>query len=312
MPVRSLHSARPTMSLFGSDVPTPKTGRLAGKTALITGAGEGIGEAIAHKFAYEGASVFLNGLPGDPIEDVAADIRAQYPEVRVETFAGDVGVETTAAACVQAAVDAFGTLDVLVNNAGCLPVLAETHEYPTDAFDKLLHNNIKTAFFMTRAALPHLQKSRGNVVSAGSEAGFNGTPLFAPYGPTKAWMHAFMKGVAVEQAKYGVRANCVCPGVVDSSWTHPSTGIMDKETAKTIIGATPLGRRGTTEEIANVYAFLASDEASFVTGALFLTDGGITPAHGMPGDEATHTDEPAGVLKLRFERHSDPSDVPVD
>ena len=299
------------MSLFGTDTPTPKTGRLAGKAALVTGAGEGIGEAIAHKFAYEGASVLLNGLPGDPLDQVASDIRDQYPDVKVETFAGDVGTQATAEACVQAAVDAFGKLDVLVNNAGSLPTLAETQEYPVEAFDKLLHNNVKTAFFMTRAALPHLQKSQGNVVSAGSEAGWNGTPQFAPYGATKAWIHAFMKAVAVEQARYGVRANCVCPGAIDSSWTHKETGPMDKKTEKTIVGATPLGRRGTTEEMANVYAFLASDEASFVTGALWLADGGITPAHGMPGDQAKHTDEPKGVLKLRFQRHSDPSDVPA-
>ena len=299
------------MALFGTDTPTPKTGRLAGKAAIVTGAAEGIGEAIAHKFAYEGASVLLNGLPGDPLDEVAADIRAQYPDVRVETFAGDVGEQATAEACVQAAVAAFGKLDVVVNNAGAFPALAETQDFPVDAFEKLLHNNIQTTFFMTRSALPHLQKTRGNVVSAGSEAGFNGSPMFTPYGPTKAWNHAFMKGVAVEQAKYGVRANCVCPGGIDTSWTHPSMGPMDRKTAKTIVSSTPLGRRGTTEEMANVYAFLASDEASFVTGALFLADGGITVAHGVPGDEATHTDEPAGVLKLRFQRHSDPADVPV-
>ena len=301
------------MALFGSDTPAPSAGRLAGKSAVITGAGTGIGEAIAHKFAREGANVLLNGLPKDPIEDVASDIREQYPDVQVETFSGDVGHADTAEACVQAAVDAFGQLDVLVNNAGVLPKLAEFQDYPFEDIEKLVHNNIYTAFYMTRAALPHLQKTAGNIVSAGSEAGWNGSPMFAPYGPTKAYIHALMKGVAGEQGKYGVRANCVCPGPIDTSWTHVESGPMDKKTVQTLTGATALGRRGTTEEIANVYAFLASDEASYVTGALWLVDGATTIVHGMPGDDAQSSvkKEPTGVLKLRFQRASDPADVPA-
>ena len=301
------------MSLFGSDTPAPAAGRLAGKSALITGAGEGIGEAIAHKFAREGANVLLNGLPGDPVEDVASDIREQYPAVQVATHTADVGSRAAAEACVQAAVDAFGQLDVLVNNAGVLPKLAELQDYPDEDFDKLVHNNIYTAYHMTRAALPELQKTAGNIVSAGSEAGWNGSPMFAPYGPTKAYIHALMKGVAGEQGTYGIRANCVCPGPVDTSWTHVGTGPMDRKTVKTLTGATALGRRGTTEEIANVYAFLASDEASYVTGALWLVDGATTIVHGMPGDEVKSSvrKEPTGVLKLRFQRHSDPADAPT-
>ena len=295
-----------------SDVSRP--GRLDGKVAIVTGAAEGIGEAIAHKFAYEGAAgLLLAGLPDDPLPQVAADITDQYPGTRVEVFAGDLGEQAQAQACVQSAVDAFGRIDVLVNNAGGLPKLAPVDEYPVDDFEKLLHSNVKTTFFMTRAAIPHLRDTRGNVVSAGSEAGWNGSPQFTPYGPTKAWNHAFMKGVAGEQGKHGVRANCVCPGPVDTSWTHKETGPMDRETEKTVTQSTAFGRRATTEEIANVYAFLASDEASYVTGALWLVDGATTIVHGMPGkdaDEAAQT-EPQGVLRLRFQRSSDPSDVPA-
>ena len=294
-----------------SDVSHP--GRLDGKIAIVTGAAEGIGEAIAHKFAYEGAAgLVLAGLPDDPLGEVAADIREQYPKTKVETYAGDLGERGNAEACVQAAVDAFGRLDVLINNAGTLPELAPADEYPIDDFEKLLHSNVKTTFFMTRAALPHLRETRGNVVTAGSEAGWNGSPQFTPYGPTKAWNHAFMKGVAGEQGKHGVRANCVCPGPVDTSWTHKETGPMDRVTEKTVTMSTAFGRRATTEEIANVYAFLASDEASYVTGALWLVDGATTIVHGMPGkkaDKAAQT-EPQGVLRLRFQRASDPSDVP--
>lgn len=291
-----------------------RPGKLDGKVAIITGAGEGIGEAIAHKFAYEGAAgLLLAGLPGDPLDEVKGDIEEQYPGTSVETFAKDVGVQENAEAAVRAAVDAFGKLDVLVNNAGVLPKLAELHEYPIDAFEKLVHNNIYTAFHMTRAALPELQKTRGNVVSAGSEAGWNGSPQFAPYGPTKAYIHALMKGVAGEQGKYGIRANCVCPGPVDTSWTHKETGPMDADAEETLVGSTSFGRRGTTEEIANVYAFLASDEASYVTGALWLVDGATTIVHGLPGQDVPDAikKEPEGKLRLRFQRASDSADAPV-
>ena len=113
-------------------------------------------------------------------------------------------------------------------------------------------------------------------------------------------MHAFMKGVAVEQAQYGVRANCVCPGPIDTAWTRRGEGPMTKEDEKMITSATPLGRRGTPEEVANVYLFLASDEASYVTGALYPVDGGITVSKGPVGKKAKSSvkKEPEGELDL--------------
>ena len=296
-----------------SDFQPTRPGLVQGKIAIVTGAAEGIGEAIAHKFAYEGADgLVLAGLPDDPLDQVASDLRDQYPGTRVETFAGDLGQQENAEACVQKAVEAFGRLDVLVNNAGGLPELAEVQEYPVEAFEKLLHSNVKTTFFMTRAAIPELQKTRGNVVTAGSEAGYNGTPKFTPYGATKGWNHAFMKGVAGEQGPYGVRANCVCPGPIDTAFTHKETGPMDREAEKQVTQSTAFGRRGTTEEVANVYAFLASDQASYVTGALWLVDAATTIVHGMPGQDAQGAvkQEPQGVLTLRFQRASDPSAIP--
>lgn len=109
-----------------------------------------------------------------------------------------------------------------------------------------------------------------------------------------------MKGVAVEQAKYGVRANCVCPGPIDTAWTHKETGPMDSKMEKMLINATPMARRGTPEEMANVYAFIASDEASYVTGALWLADGGVTVAKGAVGEETPQNlrNEPQGELRL--------------
>ncbi len=287
--------------------------RLKGKVAVITGAGTGIGEAIAHKFALEGANVVVAGLPGDPVDDVVSKIKQHGHPGTAVAFTGDVAEEDQAQACVQKALDAFGKLDVLVNNAGTIPDTAETQNYPLEAFKKLLHNNVQSAFMMTRAALPELHKTRGNIVSAGSEAGLNGTPTFTPYGGTKGFMHAFMKGVAVEQAKHGVRANCVCPGPIDTEMTRPEHGAMSEKTAKMVVKATPLARRGTTEEMANVYAFLASDEASYVTGALFLADGGITIAHGNIGEEVPEElkKAPQGQLELSHELEGLESAKPV-
>jgi NAD(P)-dependent dehydrogenase (short-subunit alcohol dehydrogenase family) len=257
------------------------TGRLSGKVAIVTGGGTGIGEAICRQFARDGASVIVNGLPNDPIDDVVAAIEADRG--RAVAFAGDVSNEHVARTCVAAAIERFGKLDVLINNAGVLLVNAPTEDVPVDKFDEQLRCNVRAAFLMTKFALPHLRKTRGNVICAGSEGGINGQPRNTPYGGTKGFLHSFMMGVAVEQAQYGVRANCVCPGPIDTSWTHKETGAVDEQIEQALISATPLGRRGTAEEVANVYAFLASDEASFVTGALWLVDGGITPAKGAVG-----------------------------
>lgn len=116
----------------------------------------------------------------------------------------------------------------------------------------------------------------------------------------EGFMHAFMKGVAVGQPQYGVRANCVCPGAIDTAWTRSSKGPMERQDVKMMISATPLGRRGTPEEVANVYLFLASDEASYVTGSLYPVDGGVTVAKGPIGKKAGSDakEEPEGELHL--------------
>lgn len=277
-------------------------GRLAGKTAIVTGAGTGIGEAIALKFAAEGAKVVVNGLPEDPIQEVAETIRGHGGDAVV--FAGDVSDEAQARACVESALRAFTKLDVLVNNAGVFLDTVETQDYEVALFDQTMRMNVRSAFLMTRFAIPYLRETRGNVVSAGSESGFLGLAQNTPYGGTKGWIHAFMRGVAAEQGRYGIRANCVCPGPIDTAWTHSESGPMDRKMEKLVVSATILGRRGTTEEVANVYAFLASDEASYVTGALWCVDGGITVAKGAPGAQAERETrrEPTPSLPVAHER----------
>ena len=274
-------------------------GRLTGKVAIVTGGGAGIGEAVAKRFAKEGAAVVVAGFAEDPVREVAEEIRATGGQA--VAFTGDLSLQPTAEACVQLAVEQFGKLDVLINNAGVFPATATLDKYPVEAFEYMVKNNIYSVFHMTRAALPYLQKTRGNIVSAGSEAGWMGIAQNTPYGGTKAFIHAFMKGVSTEQAKEGVRANCVCPGPVDTAWTHQETGPMSAKMEKEVLAAPPLGRRGTPEEVANVYLFLASDEASYVTGALYFVDGGVTNSKGPHGDEVPRElkQEPTSQLVLK-------------
>lgn len=272
--------------------------RLEGKVAIVTGGATGIGEAISKLFAVEGAKVIVSGFPEDPVNDVAEDIRKAGGEA--SAFIADISHEGAAMECVAFAVGNYGKLDILINNAGVFPVMEEIQNYPTDAFEYLLKNNVRTTFLMTKYAVPELKKTKGCIVAAGSESGLIGLGENAPYGGTKGWIHAFIRGVAAEQAKYGIRANCVCPGGIDTAWTHKEKGPMTARHEQMILSGTPMGRRGTPEEIAYAYLFLASDEASYVTGSLFSVDGGITIGKGPIGKEAeAHvTKEPVSSLNL--------------
>jgi len=273
--------------------------RLDKKVAIVTGGATGIGEAICKKFAREGARVVVVGLPDDPVDQVVKEIE-QQGGIAV-AFKGDISVEANAKACVELAIRMYDRLNVLVNNAGVFPETNFMQDFSEEAFDYLVRNNIKSTFMMTKAALPELQKTKGNIVTAGSEAGQMGEPQAVPYGGTKGFNHAFAKGLATEQAKFGVRSNVVAPGPIDTAWTHTSTGPMDSEMEKSTTAGTLMGRRGTPEEVANVYLFLASDEASFVTGAIYYVDGGTTIAKGPQGEKAADTfkKEPEGELNLQ-------------
>lgn len=258
--------------------------RLEGKVAIVTGGATGIGEGICKKFAGEGAKVIVAGLPDDPADAVADEISKNGNEA--VAFKGDLSVWETAKDCVKLAVDTYGKLDILINNAGVFVETNPLTEFTEESFDYMIKNNVRSTFMMSKAALPELQKTKGNIVSAGSEAGVVGIPQNAAYGGTKAFIISFMKGLAGEQAANGVRCNIVGPGPIDTAWTHKETGPMDDDMEKMLTKATLMGRRGTVEEVANVYLFLASDEASYVTGAHYMVDGGTTIAKGPAGDEA--------------------------
>jgi NAD(P)-dependent dehydrogenase (short-subunit alcohol dehydrogenase family) len=274
---------------------------LQGKVAVVTGGAAGIGEAVSKLFARHGAQVVVNGLPGDPVEEVVAEIARDGGQA--EGYAADVGTEEGARGCIAAATSRFGRLDVLVANAGIFPEQEDLPEFPLERFEELLHSNIRGVYLPVRFALPELRKTKGVVLAAGSEAGLRGEPQIVSYGATKGWVHAFIRGVAAEEAKHGVRANVVAPGPIDTEMTRPSKGNMRVKNALLAVKAVPLGRRGTPEEVANVYLFLASSLASFVTGAIYTVDGGATAAAGLPGLEAKKDARraPEGTLELEHQ-----------
>ena len=255
--------------------------RLENKVAIVTGAGTGIGEAVAHRLAKDGAAVVVNGLSNDPVENVVEAMRRHGARAVADRH--DVSDRDGARMCVQTAIEQFGQLDILINNAGTFQTVADVDEFPIEDFDSMMRMNVRSVFLMTHFAMPHLKKSRGCVISTGSEAGLLGQPRCAPYGGSKGWIHGFMRSIALEQAAHGVRANCVCPGPIDTQWHDVDVSPMTEEMESDILDATPLGRRGLPEEAANVFAFLASDEASFVTGALYFVDGGISIGRGPIG-----------------------------
>lgn len=274
--------------------------RLEGKTAIVTGGATGIGEAICKRFAEEGAKVLVVGMPEDPVDKVVKEIMNN--DGVALAFKGDISEEETAKMAIKAATDKWKKLDILINNAGVYPEVNTVDKYSTEAFENMLKNNIRTTFLMTKLAVPELKKTKGCIVSAGSESAIVGLPEVAAYGGTKGFVHSFMKGVAAEQAENGIRVNVVAPGPIDTSWTHKESSGLDKEAEKTMVNATLMGRRGKTEEVANVYLFLASDEASYVTGSVYQVDGGITIAKGPMGkkiEDGLH--EPKTHLDLKHE-----------
>ena len=258
--------------------------RLQGKVALVTGGATGIGEAICKKFAQEGAQVFLVGMPQDPVAEVQREIIASGGHC--ETFSGDISEERDAREAATKCKQVYGRLDILVNNAGVFPEFAPAQDYPLDVFDNLLKNNLRTMFLMTKFCLPDLHESKGNIVNLGSVSGLLGQPNITPYGGTKGFIHAMTRGLANEQVGNSVRVNAVCPGPIDTAWTRKEHGPMTVKDEVMLKVATPMGRRGTPEEIANATCFLASDEASYITGHLLYVDGGFHSAYGPVGMQA--------------------------
>jgi NAD(P)-dependent dehydrogenase (short-subunit alcohol dehydrogenase family) len=280
---------------------TLSAGLVQGKVIIVTGGSTGIGEAISKLCARHGAQVVVNGLPGDPVADVVREIREAGGQATESV--GDIGSIAGAEACIAAAVASYGRIDGIVANAGVFPEQVSLEDFPLERFEEVMHTNVVGVYLPVRAALPELQKTQGSVVTIGSEAGLLGQPQAVSYGATKGWVTAFTRALAAEQAKHGVRANVVAPGPIDTEMTRPTKGNMTIKHAFMAVKSTPLGRRGTPEEVANVCLFLLSDLSSYVTGAVYTVDGGATAAAGMPGLEAGSEakEAPPGTIELKHQ-----------
>jgi NAD(P)-dependent dehydrogenase (short-subunit alcohol dehydrogenase family) len=253
------------------------SGRLADRVVLVTGGGSGIGEAICVRFAHEGGEVVVTTR--DPehlarsVERVAAVADRAPLGLRM-----DVTDAASVAAAVDAVVERFGRIDVLCANAGVdLPRAPAIQDVTDDEWHRVMAVNVTGTFLVTRACVPHIPDG-GAVVTIGSINSFVAWPNDLPYTTSKGAVLQFTRALALDLAPRRIRANCVCPGVIDTPLTRafidaapdPDQVVREYEMIS------PLERMGTADEVANAAVFLASDEASFITGSALIVDGGTT------------------------------------
>lgn len=249
------------------------TGRLHGKSAVVTGAAFGIGRATAEAFAREGARLIATDVQGQPLLALAEELRRGGTEV--DTVVGDVSVEADARRMIGAAVDRFGQLDVVVANAGIIPLGDATEMTATD-WDSVMAIDGRGMFLTCKFAIEAMVSTGGGaIVCLSSISGLAGQKRQAAYGPAKFVATGLTKHLAVEWADRGIRVNAVAPGTIR---TERVMQLPDEpggaEYLAEIERMHPMGRLGEPAEVASVIVFLASDDASFVTGAVVPVDGG--------------------------------------
>lgn len=243
-----------------------------GKVAIVTGAGSGIGEAVARELAARGGYVVVADVNHAAAERVAKALSTDGGTAKA--IRTDVADATAVEAMVQFTVESFGGLDVAVNNAGVGGPLAPTGEYPLDGWRKVIDINLNGVFYGMRYEIAAmLARGGGAIVNVASILGTVGTPNSPAYVTAKHGMVGLTKAAALEYATRNIRVNSVGPGYIE---TPLLTSVLDEATLRGIAALHPVGRLGTSEEVAALVVFLASDQASFITGSYHLVDGGYT------------------------------------
>lgn len=248
--------------------------RLAGKTALITGAGSGIGKFTAQLFAREGAGVAVVDLNGAAAEATAAEIRsAGGAAIAVPA---DVARAEDAERMIGAAVEAFGRLDILFNNAGLAQAFTPTEETTVETWDRIYAVNVRGVFLGCKYAIPVMKRQgRGVILNTASTAGIRPRPGLLAYNSSKGAVITLTKGLALELAPFGIRVVAICPVATDTPMLAQFIGEQDyEEGRRRFIASIPLGRLNTPADIGYAALYLASDEAAMVTGTALEVDGG--------------------------------------
>ncbi|MGI5144444.1 MULTISPECIES: SDR family NAD(P)-dependent oxidoreductase [unclassified Streptomyces] len=247
------------------------TQQFAGKSALVTGGGSGIGRASALALAAEGALVTVVGRTAETLKETVRLIEAAGGSAR--HVVADMTDEAQIEHAVQAATADIGRLDTALNNAGYDGEYQLTQDYSTEMLDHMIALNVRGVFLSMKYELRHMvAQGSGAIVNMSSGAGLIGVPGFSGYTATKAAEIAMTKSSSLEAAPHGIRINAVCPGLVDT----PMIATLDEDYRKSLSAAHPLGRIARPDEIADAVVFLASDKASFVTGIALPVDGGNT------------------------------------
>lgn len=252
--------------------------RFHGKVVIVTGAASGIGEATARRFVTEGAKVALVDRDKASLEKVARSLPADQAMAQ----AADVSDSSAIDEMVAAVVDRFGRLDVIVNNAG-VHEGGDPASITNEKWRTVMSTDVDGVFYGCRAALPHLEKTKGSIVNTASVSGTGGDWGMSPYNAAMGAVVNLTRALALDLGKKGIRVNAVCPSLTRTGMTEDM--MDDKKLLAKFAERIPLGRVCEPEEVAAVIAFLASDDASFITGANVAVDGGVSASNGQPPQE---------------------------